>query len=43
MEKLLYYVTLIEGGKLYNKINKTMVIKHIEHNISAWILSILKS
>jgi len=25
------YVMLIERGKTYNKINKTMVIKHVEH------------
>jgi uncharacterized protein YciI len=31
MEKLLYYVMLIERGKLYKKINKAMVIKHVEH------------
>jgi uncharacterized protein YciI len=31
MEKLLYYVMLIERGKLYNKINKEMVIKHVEY------------
>ncbi|MDR0767273.1 MAG: hypothetical protein LBE57_02325 [Methanosarcinales archaeon] len=30
VEKLLY-VMLIERGKLYNKINKEMVIKHVEH------------
>ena len=30
MEKLLY-VMLIERGKSYNKINKAMVIKHVEH------------
>jgi len=31
MEKLLYYVMLIERGKTYNKINKAMVIKHVEY------------
>jgi uncharacterized protein YciI len=31
MEKLLYYVMLIERGKSYNKINKAMVMKHVEH------------
>jgi len=31
MEKLFYYVMLIERGKTYNKINKAMVIKHVEH------------
>src|SRR5215469_16911341 len=31
MEKLLYYVMLIERGKSYNKINKAMVVKHVEH------------
>jgi uncharacterized protein YciI len=31
MEKLLYYVMLIERGKLYNQINKEMVIKHVEY------------
>ena len=30
MEKLLY-VMLIEKGKLYKKINKEMVIKHVEY------------
>jgi len=30
MEELLY-VMLIERGKTYNKINKAMVIKHVEH------------
>ncbi|MCL2765901.1 MAG: YciI family protein [Treponema sp.] len=30
MENLLY-VMMIERGKLYNKINKEMVIKHVEH------------
>jgi uncharacterized protein YciI len=31
MEKLLYYVMLIERGKTYNKINKAMVVKHVEY------------
>jgi len=31
MEKLIYYVMLIERGKTYNKINKEMVIKHVEY------------
>ena len=31
MEKLLYYVMLIERGKTYNKINKEMVLKHVEY------------
>ena len=31
MEKLLYYVMLIIRGKTYNKINKEMVIKHVEN------------
>ena len=31
MKKLLYYVMLIERGKSYNKINKEMVIKHVEY------------
>ena len=31
MEKLLYYVMLIERGKTYNKINKEMVIKHVDY------------
>ena len=31
MEKLLYYVMLIERGKTYNKINQEMVSKHVEH------------
>ena len=30
MDKLLY-VMLIERGKTYNKINKAMVIKHVEY------------
>jgi len=30
MEKFLYYVMMIERGKSYNKINKEMVIKHVE-------------
>ena len=30
MEKLLY-VMFIERGKSYNKINKAMVLKHVEH------------
>jgi len=30
MENLLY-VMIIERGKLYNKINKEMVIKHVEY------------
>jgi len=30
MEKLLY-VMIIERGKSYNKINKEMVVKHVEH------------
>jgi len=30
MENLLY-VMIIERGKLYNKINKEMVVKHVEH------------
>jgi len=30
MEKPLY-VMLIERGKTYNKINKAMVVKHVEH------------
>ena len=31
MEKLLYYVMLIERDKTYNKINKEMVLKHVEY------------
>ena len=31
MEKLLYYVMLIERTKSYNKINQAMVVKHVEH------------
>ena len=31
MKDLLYYVMFIERGKLYNKINKEMVIKHVEY------------
>ena len=30
MKELLYYVMIIERGKTYNKINKAMVIKHVE-------------
>jgi len=29
--ELLTYVMLIERGKTYNKINKALVIKHVEH------------
>jgi uncharacterized protein YciI len=28
---MLTYVMLIERGKTYNKINKAMVVKHVEH------------
>ena len=31
MDELLHYVMLIERGKTYNKINKEMVIKHVEY------------
>jgi len=31
MKELLHYVMLIERGKTYNKINKAMVIKHVEY------------
>jgi len=30
MEKIMY-IMMIERGKSYNKINKAMVIKHVEH------------
>ena len=29
--EMLTYVMLIERGKTYNKINKAMVVKHVEH------------
>ena len=29
MEKLLYYVMLLEEGESYNKINRAMVLKHV--------------
>jgi len=29
--EMLTYVMLIERGKTYNKINKTMVVKHVEY------------
>jgi uncharacterized protein YciI len=31
MKELLYYVMLIERGKMYNKINKETVIKHVDY------------
>ena len=31
MEKLAHYVMLIERGKTYNKINRAMVVKHVEN------------
>ena len=29
--EMLAYVMMIERGKTYNKINKAMVVKHVEH------------
>ena len=31
MDEKLTYVMMIERGKTYNKINKAMVLKHVEH------------